>query len=86
MPRSTRKEWFQRFSIGNFKLEVDERSGQPKKFEGHDLEQLFAESPCETQSELVAALRVTQQNISSRLKKMENIKKRRSLGSACTLY
>lgn len=56
----TCQKWFARFKSGNFDLEDDERPGQPKKFEDHELE---------------TSLGVAQQTISDRLKAMGMIRK-----------
>lgn len=50
---STCKKRFQKFRNGNFNLEDDERAGKLRKFEDGDLEQLLAENPCQTQSNLI---------------------------------
>lgn len=71
----TCQKWFARFKIGNFDLEDDERPGQPKKFEDHELETLLDQDPSQTQEELAKTLGVAQQTISDRLKAMGMIRK-----------
>ena len=71
----TCEKWFARFKSGDFGLEEEERSGQPKKFEDKELEALFNEHCCQTHEELVESLRVTQAAISKRLKAAEYIQK-----------
>ena len=53
---------------GDFGLEDEERPGQPKKFEGEELEALLDEHCCQTQEELAKSLEVTQAAISKRPK------------------
>jgi len=38
------REWFRRFKDGNFNVEDKPRSGQPKKFEDKELEELLEKS------------------------------------------
>lgn len=71
----TCRKWFQRFKSGNFDVEDKERPGPVKKFEDADLVTLLDEDPCQTQHELAAALGVTQQSISHRLKALGMIQK-----------
>ncbi|VVC34836.1 Ribonuclease H-like domain,Transposase, type 1,Winged helix-turn-helix DNA-binding domain, partial [Cinara cedri] len=71
----TCQKWFARFKSGNFDLEDDERPGQPKKFEDHELETLLDQDPSQTQEELAKSLGVAQQTISNRLKAMGMIRK-----------
>ncbi|VVC35246.1 Ribonuclease H-like domain,Winged helix-turn-helix DNA-binding domain [Cinara cedri] len=71
----TCQKWFARFKSGNFDLEDDERPGQPKKFEDHELETLLDQDPSQTQEELAKSLGVAQQTISDRLKAMGMIRK-----------
>ena len=52
----TCQKWFARFKIGDFGLEDEERPGQPKKFEGEELEALLDEDCCQTQEELAGSL------------------------------
>ena len=42
----TRQKWFKRFKSGDFGLEDEERPGQPKEFEGEELEALLDEDFC----------------------------------------
>ena len=64
----TCQKWFARFKSGDFGLEDEERTGQPKKFEDEELEALLDEYCCQTQEELAESLGVTQAAISKRLK------------------
>lgn len=66
----TCQKWFARFKSGNFDLEDEERSGQPKKFEDKDLEALLNEDSSQTIAQLARALGVTHQAVSHRLKAM----------------
>jgi len=50
---STCKRQFQQFREGNFNLQDNERSGQPKKME-EELEQILDENPCQTQFEFAS--------------------------------
>ena len=65
MTHKTSKKWFQRFRNSDFDLHDRERSGQSKKFEDEELEQLLEENLTQTEKELANALGVTQQVISS---------------------
>ena len=67
--------WFTRFKSGDFSSEDEERPGQPKKFKDEELEALLDEDCCQTQKELAESLRVTQANISKRLKAAGYIQK-----------
>ena len=69
------QKWFARFKSGDFGLEVEERLGQPKKFEDEKLEALLDEDRCQTQEELAESLGVTQAAISKRLKASGYIQK-----------
>ena len=71
----TCQKWFARFKSGDFGLEDEERSGQPKKFEYEELEGLLDEDCCQTQEELAESLEVTQAAISKRLKAAGYIQK-----------
>ena len=71
----TCQKWFARFKSGDFGLEDEERSGQPKKFEDDELEALLDEDCCQTQEELAEFLGVTQAAISKRLKAAGYIQK-----------
>ena len=64
----TCQKWFARFKSDDFGLEDEERPGQPKKFEGEELEALLDEDCCQKQEELEESLGVTQAAISKRLK------------------
>lgn len=71
----TCRKWFRRFKDGDFSVDDRRRSGQPKKFEDNELEELLNEDPTQTQEELAEQLEVTQQAISVRLKTMGMIQK-----------
>jgi len=58
------REWFRRFKNGDFSIEDNPRSGQPKKFEDKELEALLEENQSQTQEELAESLGVTQQVVS----------------------
>lgn len=75
----TCKKWYQRFRSGDFDLSDRERSGQPRKFEDEELEQLLCENSAQTQHELAMQLGVSQKAISHRLNKERLIKKRNQL-------
>lgn len=77
----TCQNWFKRFKSGNFALEDDERSGPPKKFEDAELKALLDQDPSQTQEELAAALGVSQQTISDRLKAMGMVQKVEHVGA-----
>ena len=51
------KEWFRRFKDGDFS--VEDKPGQPKKFEDKELEALLEEDQSQTQEELAESLGVT---------------------------
>ena len=69
----TCQKWFA--ESGNFDLKDEERLGQPKKFEDHELETLLDQDPSQTQGELSKSLHVAQQTISDHLKAMGMIRK-----------
>ena len=71
----TCQKWFARFKSGDFGLENEERSGQPKKFEDEVLEALLDEDCCQTQEKLAESLGVTEAAISKRLKAAGYIQK-----------
>ena len=48
LAEQTCQKWFARFKSGDFGLEDEERSGQPKKFEDEELEALLDEDCCQT--------------------------------------
>ena len=56
----TCQKWFARFKSGDFGLEDEERTGQPKKFEDEELESSLDEDCCQIQEELAESLGVTQ--------------------------
>ena len=68
-------KWFQRFKSGDFDISDKERSGQPKKFEDEELEELLDQDSCQTQSELAESLGVTQAAVSKRLNSLGFIQK-----------
>lgn len=65
---STCEFWFRRFRRGEFNVEDRDRPGQPKKFEDTELKELLDQDPNLTQEELAAALNVSREAISKRLK------------------
>ena len=71
----TCQKWFARLKTSDFGLEVEERPGQPKKFEDEELEALLNEDCCQTQKELAESLGVIQAAISKRSKAAGNIQK-----------
>ena len=71
----TCQKWFSRLKSGDFGLKDKERPGQPKKFEGEELEALLDEDCCQTQEELAKSLRITQAAILKRLKAAGYIQK-----------
>lgn len=72
---STCERWFVRFRSGDFDVEDKERSGQPKKFEDTELEQLLDEDSCQTQEQLAATLGVDRSTVAKRLKALGMIQK-----------
>lgn len=72
---STCRRWFRQFNEGIFDIEDAQRPGHQKKFEDEELQQLLDEDNCQTQSQLAAALNVTQQCVSDRLIKMGMVQK-----------
>ena len=72
----TCQKWFEPFKISDCGLEDEERPGQPKKFEGEELEALLDKDFCITQEELAESLGVTQAAISKRLKAAAYIQKK----------
>ena len=73
----TCQTWFARCKSGDFGLEDEERPGQPKKFDDEELEALLHKDCCQTQEELAESLRVTQADISKRLKAAGYIQKQK---------
>jgi len=69
------REWVRRFKNGDFSVEDEPRSGQPKKFEDKELEALLEEDQSQTPEELAESLGVTQQAVSVRLRAMGMIQK-----------
>ena len=69
------REWFQRIKSGVFNVEDRHGGGEEKIFEDSELEVLFAGDSCQTREKLAESLRVTQQDISKRLKPMRMIQK-----------
>ena len=52
------QRWFVRFSGGKYDLNYDERSGRPKKFQTHELEELLDKNPAQTTLQLAEQLGV----------------------------
>ncbi|GFX73146.1 mariner Mos1 transposase [Trichonephila clavipes] len=73
--KKTCREWFQRFTNGDFYVEDQHGGGREKVFEDAELEALLDQDSCQTQQELAGSLGVTQQAISKRMKVMEMIQK-----------
>ena len=71
----TCQKWFARFKSGDFCLEDQERTGQPKKFEDAELAALLDQDSCQTQEDLAKSLGVEQSTVSRRLKAMGMIQK-----------
>jgi histone-lysine N-methyltransferase SETMAR len=71
----TCKKWYQRFRSGDFELSNRERTGQPKKFDDDELEQLLSENSAQSQQELTLQLGVTQQSISFHLHQLGKVQK-----------
>lgn len=67
--------WFKKFHEGDFNVEDKQRENRPKKFTDEALEALLDEDQCQTQTELAAALNVTQASISKRLYSLGMIQK-----------
>ena len=72
---TTCKEWFRRFSSGDFDVGEKQRSGRPKVFEDKELQSLIDEDPRQTQEEIANSLNVDRFNISKRLKAMGKVYK-----------
>jgi len=53
------KYWFRRFRSGNFDVSDKEHSGQPKKFEDAELQELSDENSVQSISKLVKLINVT---------------------------
>lgn len=66
----TCQRWFRQFKEGDFDIKDKERSGQPKKFEDHELEAILNEDPNRTLNDLAQILNVTQTAVSKRLQSM----------------
>jgi len=69
------QEWFPRFKNDDYDVNNKQRSGQPKKFEGTELQALLDENSTQTLQELSAALNVTPMAVSKRLHAMGKIQK-----------
>ena len=72
---ATCKEWFCRFRNGQYDTKDKEHGKPQKQFEDKDLRMLLDEDSCQTQSDLAAALNVTQKCISKRIEVLEMIRK-----------
>ena len=77
----TCRERFPRLRNGDFDVENRHGDGKKKMFEDSELEALLAEDLCQIKEELAESLRITQQDISERLKFLGMIRKVRKLGS-----
>ena len=73
---TTCKEWFRRFKNNDFDTHDKDHGKPPKKIQDADLEALLDEDPCQTQTELAAALNVSQPCISQRLHAMGMVQKK----------
>ena len=71
----TCKDWFCWFRNGNYDTKDKDHGRPTKEFEDKELEMLLAKDWCQTQTELDAALNVTQQCISQDLKGIGLIRK-----------
>lgn len=72
---STCRYWYRRFNDGNFAMEDRRRTGQPRKFEDSQLEELLQQIPTPTLRQLARQLRVSISTITSRLQIMGIIHK-----------
>lgn len=63
----TCREWFRRFKTGDFSVEDNKRSGQPKKFEDDDLQGIIKEDACQTLEEIARTLNVDRSTAGKRL-------------------
>ena len=61
------KQWFRKFKNHNFDLSDKEHEGAQKRFEDEDLEAIFDEDPCQSETQLAEALNVIQQCILKRI-------------------
>lgn len=66
----TCREWFRRFKSGNFDVEDQKRSGQPKKFTDSELKALLDENVARSTSQLAEILCVERTSIGKRLRAM----------------
>jgi len=71
---------FDVFKDGDFSVKDKPRSGQPKKFEDKELEELLEEDQSQMQEELAESLGITQQAISV-IESYGNDSKTRKLGA-----
>ncbi|GFR12578.1 histone-lysine N-methyltransferase SETMAR [Trichonephila clavata] len=61
---------FPQFKSGDFNLKDSESSGIPQSFKNEQLQELLDDNPTQIQQQLVKALNVSQETISSRLRAM----------------
>ena len=71
----TCRKWMQRFKEGDIDVQDKKRSGQPKKFDDEELQELLNENPAQTLKELSVALGVDKSTISRRLHALGKIQK-----------
>ena len=71
---TTCRDWFRLFKSNDFKLEDEERSGAPKKFEDKELEEIL-EDRTQMLAELGKTLQVDESTVSRRLKVLGMIQK-----------
>ncbi len=57
--KTTCKEWFQRFKVGDFDVRDKEREGRPRKFEDTELEELLDVDRCQTNKQSAEELNIT---------------------------
>ena len=65
----------QRFKESDIDVQDKKRSGQPKKFDDEELQELLNENPAQTLKELSVALGVDKSTISRRLHALRKIQK-----------
>lgn len=69
--------WFRWFKSGDFDISDKRRSGQPKKFEDAELQELLDENSTQSTSELVRALNIGRTIVTKRLHTMGEMLKER---------
>lgn len=69
------KFWFKRFKSDDFDLNDKERTGQPKKFEDSELQDLLNENSTQTENQLAKKLKTHRSTISRRLHMLGKIQK-----------